>query len=189
MRRRNGSGQRMAMLLGGVAGGVIGGRLLPPLFAAMTAAGRTRAGADPFALLIDDHRKILSILDEMAVSPSYSKLRRGRLFLALKRKLAKHAMAEEDVVYPLVRNYSASGDERKHLYDEHAEMKILLYTLEAQLKDRESWSATLAPLRDLIQRHFDDEERNIFPELRLRLSGAELPKVSGQICREEALIV
>ena len=96
MRRRNGTGRKMAMLLGGVAGGIIGGRLLPPLFAAMTAAGRTRAGADPFALLVDDHRKILSILDEMAASPSDSKLRRGRLFLALKRKLAKHAMAEED---------------------------------------------------------------------------------------------
>src|SRR5262249_10365289 len=134
-RRRNCSGQRMAMLLGGVAGGIIGGRLLPPLFSAMTAAGRTRARAGPFSLLLEDHRKILSILDEMAASPSDSKLRRGRLFLALKRKLAKHAMAEEDVVYPLVRNDGANPDQRKHLYDEHAEMKILLYEIESALME------------------------------------------------------
>ena len=37
----------------------------------------------------------------------------------LKRKLAKHAMAEEDVVYPIVHNQTAETTESKHLYDEH----------------------------------------------------------------------
>jgi hemerythrin superfamily protein len=189
MRRRNGSGQRMAMLLGGVAGGVIGGRLLPPLFAAMTAAGRTRAGADPFALLIDDHRKILSILDEMAVSPSDSKLRRGRLFLALKRKLAKHAMAEEDVVYPIVRNDAANPNQRKHLYDEHAEMKIFLYEIESALMEGRNWSAAVAPFRELFRHHAEEEEKTIFPELRRQMAESALSKVAGQISREEAVII
>lgn len=189
MRRRNGTGRKMAMLLGGVAGGIIGGRLLPPLFAAMTAAGRARAGADPFALLIDDHRKILSILDEMAASPSDSKLRRGRLFLALKRRLAKHAMAEEDVVYPIVRNDAANPNQRKHLYDEHAEMKILLYEMESALMDDRNWSAAVAPIRELVRRHFDEEEKTIFPELRRQLAESALSKVAGRISREEAVVM
>jgi hemerythrin superfamily protein len=189
MRKRNGTGRKMAMLLGGVAGGIIGGRLLPPLFAGMSAAGRARAGADPFALLIDDHRRILSILDEMMASPSDSKPRRGRLFLALKRKLAKHAMAEEDVVYPIVRNDSASGDQRKRLYDEHAEMKILLYEIESQLMAGEDWSTVVAPLREIFRRHADEEEKTIFPELRRQLAESELSKVAGQIYREEAVVI
>ncbi len=68
-------------------------------------------------------------------------------------------------------------------------MKVMLYELEGQLKAGEDWSGTVGPLRELIRRHIDEEELTIFPELRRRLSEAELPKVSGQISREQALIV
>jgi hemerythrin superfamily protein len=176
------------MLAGGLAAGIVGGRLLPALLMPLFASNRVRAGGDPFALLIADHRRILSLLDEMANTGTESNARRARLFLMLKRKLAKHAMAEEDVVYPIVR-HSAEGDERKHLYDEHADMKILLYQIEDQLKAGEDWSGSILPLRELIRRHANEEENTIFPELRSRLEQAELPKISGQISREEALIV
>ncbi len=183
------TGRDLAMLAGGLAAGVLGSRLLPPLFAALTGSGRVRAGGDPFELLIKDHREIASLLDEMVAVPTDSIARRSRLFLALKRRLAKHAMAEEDVVYPIVRNDSASGNERKHLYDEHAEMKILLHEIENQVKNGENWSDSVRPLRELILRHLEEEERNIFPELRRQLTRAESPNISGQISREEALIV
>ena len=104
MSRNNGTVRSVAMLLGGVAAGIVGGRILPPLLASMAGSRRVRTGGDPFALLIDDHREILSILDEMMASASDSRVRRARLFLMLKRKLARHAMAEEDVVYPIVWN-------------------------------------------------------------------------------------
>jgi hemerythrin superfamily protein len=189
MKNQNSRTRNVAMVLGGVAAGMVGSRLLPPVFAAMTASNRARAGGDPFALLIEDHRQIRSILDEMVAAPTASTVRRGRLFLMLKRKLAKHAMAEEDVVYPIVRSDSANGGERKHLYDEHADMKILLHTVESQLKAGEDWTTSVLPLRDLIRRHAEEEESTIFPELRRELGREMLPKVSGQISREEALIV
>jgi hemerythrin superfamily protein len=188
MRKQNGSGRTIAILLGGIAGGILGGRLLPPIFAAMAGAGRAKGGGDPFALLIADHRRIVELLDEMLAASSDSKLRRGRLFLALKRKLAKHAMAEEDVVYPIVRN-DAANDQRKHLYAEHADMKILLFEIESQLMAGEDWTSVVTPLRDLIRSHIDEEERTIFPELRRQLGESALPRVSGQISREEALVI
>ena len=177
------------MLLGGLAAGVVCGRMLPPIAAALIGSTRVRAGGDPFARLIEDHRQIVSLLDQMAVARADSTMRRARLFLMLKRKLAKHALAEEDVVYPTVHNDSAEGDERKHLYDEHADMKILLFEIENLLKDGEEWNAAVLPLRELVRRHVDEEERTIFPELRRELTASKRPKVSGQISREEALIV
>src|SRR5438128_38606 len=110
MRKEKRSGRDMAWLLGGLAAGVLGSRLVPPVVAALIGSGRVRAGGDPFAVLMDDHRKILLLLDEMVTAPIDSTARRGRLFLMLKRKLAKHALAEEDVVYPIVHNDSANGD-------------------------------------------------------------------------------
>jgi hemerythrin superfamily protein len=177
------------MLLAGVAAGVLGSRLLPPLLAAGAASGRVRVGGDPFDLLISDHRKITSLLDQMVAAPTAPIAQRARLFLELKRKLAKHAMAEEDVIYPIVRNDSASGDQRKHLYDEHADMKILMYELEMLLKGGEDWTAVVVPLRDLIRHHIDEEEGTVFPELRRELAKAKLPDVAGKISREEALVL
>src|SRR4051794_25221842 len=110
MAHKSGSGGKVAMLLGGVAAGVVGSRLLPPVIAALTGSGRVRGGGDPFALLIADHRQIQSILQEMMAAPIDSKFRRSRLFLMLKRKLAKHAMAEEDVVYPIVHGHAEGQD-------------------------------------------------------------------------------
>ena len=40
------------------------------------------------------------------------------------------------MIYPIVSKGSADSGQRTHLYDEHAEMKILLHTLEAQLLER-----------------------------------------------------
>jgi len=189
MREHNGAGRSVAILLAGVAGGILGSRLIPPLFAMATGSGRVRSGGDPFARLIEDHRHILSVVDQMVKAPASSTLQRSRLFLMLKRKLGKHALAEEDVIYPIVHNESTEGDNSKHLYDEHADMKILLFELEEKLKSGKDWSHAARSLRDLIRRHVDEEEQLIFPDLREKLNTARLPKVSGQICREEALIL
>jgi hemerythrin superfamily protein len=189
MRRENTTGRSMAMLLGGLAAGVLGSRLLPPMIAAMTGSSRARGGADAFGLLIEDHRQIQSLLTEMATVPTNSAFQRGRLFLMLKRKLAKHALAEEDVIYPIVHNNSVEGDQSKHLYDEHADMKIFLYEIETRLKAGEDWRAAVDSLRDLVRRHVQEEEQTIFPRLREQLAGSKLPTVSGQISREEALIL
>jgi hemerythrin superfamily protein len=189
MRSTNHNGRNTAMLIGGIAAGIVGSRMLPPVIAALSGRRRVRAGGDPFALLIDDHRRILSILDQMAASPTSPNLRRGRLFLMLKRKLAKHALAEEDVVYPIVHPDSGETNERKHLYDEHADMKVLLYEIERRVMNRQDWGDVVGPLRDLVRRHAEEEETTVFPELRRQLDQSRLPQVSGQISREEALIV
>jgi hypothetical protein len=123
------SNHAIAMLIGGIAAGMVGSRLLAPLLAMTSGTTRVKAGGDPFALLIDDHRKILSTLDQMLEAPSASKVRRMRLFLALKRTLGKHALAEEDVVYPLLlQDHSAAKS--KELYDEHADIKTHLFEIE-----------------------------------------------------------
>jgi hemerythrin-like domain-containing protein len=175
------------MMLAGLAVGVVGSRLIPPVAGILNGSRRVRAGGDPFGILIADHRKIQSILRDMA--NAHSRLARGRLFLMLKRKLSKHAMAEEDVVYPIVHQKAGEPERSKHLYDEHADMKILLYELEQRVMKGQNWSDAVARLQDVVERHIQEEETQVFPNLRRQLSERGLPMVSGQISREEALIV
>lgn len=186
MRARRSSGREFAALIGGVAVGVAGSTLLPPILAMVS--GRMRGGADPFALLIQDHRRILSILDRMQFAPGGGTLRRAGLFLMLKRKLAKHAMAEEDVVYPELHAQQDQADRSMHLYDEHAEMKIRLFQLEELVRSGGDWREQVRSLRELVQRHADEEEQNIFPRLRNAMTENRRPRISGQIHREEAMV-
>jgi len=189
MRKTNGAGRNLAMLLGGLGAGILSSRLLPPLISAAMGSRRVRTGGDPFELLISDHRRIVSLLDQMRVCSPDSGMRRSGLYLMLKRKLAKHAMAEEDVVYPLVHGKAENGDAGKHLYDEHADIKILLFELEEKLMKHADWGDQVTRLRDVVQRHVNEEETIVFPRLRQQLGRDQLPQVSGQISREEALIV
>jgi hemerythrin superfamily protein len=176
-------------MVAGIAAGVLGSRLLPPLFAVATGAARARRTDDPFDLLIADHRKIESLLDSMAAEPSGATAKRTALFLMLKRKLGKHAMAEEDVVYPILHGEAGSSTQSKELYDEHADIKILLFQIEEILMRGGDWSEPVNSLRSIVMSHIQEEESDVFPRLRQKFDETRKGKVSGQISREEALIL
>jgi hemerythrin superfamily protein len=185
---QNNNGRDFAVLVGGVAAGILGTRLLPPLLASASGAIRAKRSGDPFKLLIQDHRRLVSILAEMEKTPQDSMGRRNTLFLMFKRKLAKHALAEEDVVYPLLHDEDEQGQSR-HLYHEHADMKILLYQVEESLLAGTDWKAPVACLQNLITSHIQDEEQNVFPKMRQVLDKERRARVSGMISMEESLIL
>jgi hemerythrin superfamily protein len=178
----------MAMLAGGLAAGVLGSRLLPPLLA-MARGSMKGAEGDPFEKLEDDHRLILSTLRSMEQSDDSNSAKRTGLFLMAKRKLAKHALAEEDVVYPLLLNEASRRDAAKHLYEEHADMKVMLFEIESALMEGRSWAEPVRRLREMVEHHAREEEQEQFPRLRQVLAGQRLATVGSQVHREEALIL
>ena len=182
----------VAGVVGSLAMGVLGGRFVPPLLAGTIGSRRSGAAQDPFERLRRDHRHIRSMLDRMVEAADAPTLRRAPLFVVLKRKLAKHALAEEDVVYPLLRRHDGHRHETSgtamQLYLEHAEMKVHLYELEMALRAGASWRGRIEALRDLVARHVHEEEDVQFPALHARLDAERQRMVAGQIHREEALI-
>ncbi|HWQ54280.1 MAG TPA: hemerythrin domain-containing protein [Bryobacteraceae bacterium] len=179
----------VAAVTGGMAIGVLGSRLLPPLIAQMSGSVRSRFGRDPFERLIKDHRKIRLLLDEMVQIPEGAPAHRAKLFLNLKRTIAKHALAEEDVVYPLLHGPVQEPQQSKHLYDEHADIKIHLYKIEQLLMANENWSGNVRSLRDLVEGHIREEEEVQFPRIRQFLDERRTRQMSGEIRREEALVL
>jgi iron-sulfur cluster repair protein YtfE (RIC family) len=178
-----------ASLAGGALIALVGSRLLPPLVAQARGAARTRGGGDPLGSLLDDHRSILSHLDAMVETAESEVFSRTQHLLRLKRRLAAHAMAEEDIVYPALREHLETVDDATHLYEEHAEMKVLLYKLEQTPKSDEQWHLHATELRTLIQRHVRQEEEVDFPKLRATLDKAMSSELASKIAREKALLL
>lgn len=177
------------MIAGGIAIGLLGSRLLPPVMAMVTGAVRGKASGDPFQRLENDHQVILGTLRSMEEIQDTGAGKRTALFLALKRKLAKHALAEEDVVYPLLQDEGERRAAAKHLYDEHADMKVLLFEIEQSLMEGRPWSGPVSTLRAMVERHAEEEEREQFPRLRAVLTESRFGQVAAQVHREEALIL
>jgi hemerythrin superfamily protein len=183
------SGRDIAMVMSGVAVGLLGSRLLPPIIAMATGSIRGKAARDPFQKLENDHRLILRTLSAMEQTQDGGIAKRTALFLAAKRKLAKHALAEENVVYPLLQDEAQRRDAAKHLYEEHADMKSLLYEIEMCLMEGRPWTEPVSRLRAMVERHAEEEEREQFPRLRAVLSEQRYGQVAAQVHREEALIL
>jgi hemerythrin superfamily protein len=173
----------------GAVAGTIGSRLLPPFIAKVAGSVRTGADSDPFSVLIADHRIFESLLSEMEKSVDDEYLHRTQLFLRLKRRLAAHAMAEEDVVYPLLHDKAKAAEDAKHLYAEHADMKIHLHALEQLPNNDPEWVQRVSALKALIVSHARHEEDVDFPKLRLILSQSEAIRLSGNVQREKALVL
>ncbi|HYE90307.1 MAG TPA: hemerythrin domain-containing protein [Terriglobales bacterium] len=182
-------GRDMEVVAGGLAAGVLGSRLLPPMLAMANGSMRVRLGQGPLDRLLDDHRQILTLLGQMREAYDVSVGRRTAMFLSLKRLLAKHALAEEDVVYPVLHGKVGAAEAAKRLYDEHADMKIHLYELEASLHDATDWTARVRWLHDLVERHIRAEETVEFPRLHAFMEGREGRTTASQIHREEAMIL
>jgi len=179
----------MLAFAGGAAAALVASRLLPPVMAQAAGTARAAAGQDPFDALAHDHRVILSLLDQMEHSPDSAVFDRTQRLLRLKHRLAAHAMAEEDVVYPLLHDRAHEVDDTKQLYSEHAEMKMHLYTLEQMPKNDPRWRGVVRDLRQLIEKHVHQEEQVDFPKLRRIMDKEETIRISGEVQREKALLL
>lgn len=176
----------LAAFAGGGVAALLAGRLLPPVLAQ---AYGTARGRDPFQALADDHRKVLAALASLERTPNDAVARRTALLLKVKRSLTAHALAEEDVIYPLLNDQAQASDDVKRLYGDHAAIKIHLRELEQIPKGDPSWLDTVRALRHLIEDHARQEEDVEFPRLRAMLDNRSIAKLSGDVQREKALLL
>jgi iron-sulfur cluster repair protein YtfE (RIC family) len=185
--RRDDNPSRATTLIAGILVGILAGRVLPPFLAMACGAARARAGHDPFESLIADHQRFRDLLARMG--DATSTLQRGQLLLRLKRGLAAHAMAEEDIVYPMLQDEAGAEPDPTHLYAEHAAMKVLLFRLEKKALGGEDWTDEVGALSALLTEHARHEEEVDFPRLRALLGAEGGVSLARKISREKALVL
>src|SRR3569833_114238 len=98
-------------------------------------------------------------------------------------------MAEEDIVYPLLKTDAERHEATTKLYREHASMKIHLFELERAIHDDEQWREAVNALHAEIEPHAREEEEGEFPRLRALLNETRTANLGRKIRQEEALIV
>lgn len=158
--------------LGVVAGAVAGGAALGIL----AMLGRKAAVQAPTALagnwdeaLAAEHQATLKVFDAIEATDEHNTVKRSMLLSHLKHALLKHAVEEENVIYPALREIG-QREAADALTKEHGYVKQYLYELENTPNASPAWIAKLREFRADIEKHMQEEETQLFPMLREQLT-------------------
>lgn len=103
-------------------------------------------------------------------------------------ELVRHSVAEEQYLYPAVREYVEDGDRiaDKELED-HSRIENLLKQLEKTKADDPQMSPLLQQLMEEVATHVEDEENSLFPMLRQACSSEMLGDLGEKVRRAKAM--
>jgi hemerythrin superfamily protein len=139
------------------------------------------AGKDVVDLLIEDHREIEDLFAELEGGEGTPEQRR-QLANVMIAQLVRHAVAEEEFVYPAARRALPDGDQlADQEIAEHAEAERTMKDLEAVDPADLRFDMLLAELTVTVRHHVADEESTLFPMLRAACSTEELIALGGKL--------
>ncbi|RDI68904.1 hemerythrin domain-containing protein [Nocardia pseudobrasiliensis] len=142
------------------------------------AAQRIDSTADVVEFLLEQHNRIRQLFAETADAPTPQE--RELKFFELRRLLAVHETAEEEIVHPRARRAIDDGDKivDARLAEEN-KAKHALSELESIDVSSPEFTVKLAKLRDAVINHAGHEENEEFEQLRTRLEQADLERMRG----------
>jgi hemerythrin superfamily protein len=183
--------ERSAFSWGGTSAGVLASAALAgaavgiaanvgrKLFVQMT-SGSTGDWVDA---LKTEHRLTLALFDKILATDDSQTMTRSHLLAKLKYALDKHAVEEENVIYPALRQANQAHD-ADTLNSEHGYVKTYLYELERMPKDSPEWLARVRDFRSMIEEHMRMEENEVFPAFRRSLSDAQNARLTSLMNKE-----
>ena len=141
------------------------------------------AGRDWFDALKTEHEMTRAIFDKIEATDEDQTTMRATLLAKLKYALSKHASEEENVIYPALRE-AGEREDADHLNADHGYVKTYLYELETLAKDDPAWIARVRDFRGMIEEHMREEENEVFPALRERLSEDKNRELTAMMNKE-----
>jgi hemerythrin superfamily protein len=145
--------------------------------------GSEAIGGDWLAVLKAEHRMAEALFEALLKTSVRQKNRRTALFIKLKWALMKHALQEETVIYPGLRETHVDGM-AKHLYADHADIKIYLSELDGLPKDDPLWIERVRALQACVAHHVREEETEVFPHFHGQLSPQQNRRLTALMHKE-----
>jgi hemerythrin superfamily protein len=119
-----------------------------------------------------EHRAVSKIFDALLQTSEKDVGKRKAGLLAIDHALTRHAMEEEMVIYPALRR--VDEDQAQHLFSDHFEVKTYLSELTFDIKASDpAWLIRFDEFKQTFDQHIREEEDDIFPAFRARLSPEE----------------
>jgi len=145
---------------------------------------------DGIDILKDEHNEVRSLIEEYRIC--YHKTRKNEIITQLIQKVKSHTVVEEEYVYPLIKKKFETGRllYDKDLLDDQINNDMFKFLMNHKLdhytneQDDEVYNRVVEKFFNVLSEHINDEEFNLFPKLRDRLSLKELDELGEKIERK-----
>ena len=150
-----------------------------------------KKGKDAIALLKEDHKKVKGLLSQLEKTTERGADRRKTLLARIEEEITAHTTIEEEIFYPAYRDAVRKKDDRE-LYQEALEEHHVVDLVMPEIKEAdpagEVFGAKAKVLKELIEHHAEEEEKEMFPRARKALGAAELKELGARMAaRKRAL--
>ena len=172
----NTSNNGFSGLAAGAAIGLIAGLAIPHARKAVMQGPSLMAG-DWVDALKAEHRMVEKLFETLLQTSDDQMIKREMLLTKIAYALNKHAIEEENVIYPALAE-SARSAEAQHLTQDHAQVKTFIYDLRRISSTDPVWMARAREFWVSLQEHVREEEDEIFPALRASMSEDENAKLT-----------
>ena len=139
---------------------------------------------DAITLLKDDHRQVRTLLGQLEETTDKAVGKREKLLATIEQELKTHTRIEEEIFYPAFRDASRKKDDTKLYFEaleEHHVVDMVLPEIKGTGAESEEFAAKAKVLKDLVEHHAEEEEKEMFPRARKLLTQDELRRLGGEM--------
>jgi hemerythrin-like domain-containing protein len=133
---------------------------------------------DAITLLKQDHKIVRRLFRRFERADPTATETQHNLAAQIIEELARHAAIEEELFYPVVRETFPDDEEYVlEALEEHHAAKSLLAEIDRMPPTHERFRAKVMVLIESVERHIEEEETTVFPELRRAMGRKQLSEL------------
>jgi len=140
---------------------------------------------DAIQLLKADHAEMRELLGELESTTARALKKRRDLIVEIEAKLKAHTTIEEEIFYPAFKRAGEKSDDDKMYFEaleEHrAAGDLVLPDLVKTDPGSEKFSGRAKVLKELVEHHAGEEEKEMFPRAKKLLSKDELANLGERM--------
>jgi hemerythrin superfamily protein len=147
---------------------------------------------DAISLLKEDHKKVKDLLSQLEKTTERGAKTREKLIGQIDMELSAHAEIEEQIFYPAFRDAVKKKEDREMYFEaveEHHVVKVVLPEIRNTDATSEVFGAKAKVLKELVEHHAGEEEKEMFPEARKVLDKEELVSLGEQMSARKKQIL
>lgn len=129
---------------------------------------------DIFSLIKADHRKVEDLFAKLEDTTERAVQKREKIYADLRMELTVHAEAEQSAIYPDLKEQEETEEIGYESVEEHAIVKFLLGKLDRTACDSKEWTAQITALKEVVEHHVEEEEKEMFKQMKQAFSDDEL---------------
>ncbi|WP_144154381.1 hemerythrin domain-containing protein [Paraburkholderia sp. BCC1885] len=141
---------------------------------------------DALAFLEAEHRAVEKLFTAFRKAEDADLERKAALAQRACEELSIHAILEEEILYPAAQQALPDSDkvDVDEAYVEHFLVKTLIAKFETLKAGDKGFDATFKVMSEMVEHHVEEEEQELFPEL--RKSKCDLQRLGARLATRKA---